>query len=529
MIVSQYMPKTSTRTITAKVEQYNGSTLLNTFNYNDYLKSVEVDRVCEEGKLFGVVASQKVTVTILESKGTFTITDKHSLKVYFDNGQGYITPFPVFYITDVNRDKVAKEVKVTGYCLANSANNYTVADLELSSFTLLDFARTAATKLGATGISLVNLYETDSLLQLNYEQGANFDGTETLRQALTALAEALGAIIFFDYNNNLTIKRYSRDYTVDIFTPNDYFEWETKDSILISEVASITELGDNVAATTGNKNGVTAYLRDNPFLELREDVATILAEIARLIKPHRAITFDMSARGNYLIELGDYFSIMSKEGGTTSTYLLNDSIKYSGGLSQKLFINYTETAQVNTNPVTLGESLKQTYAKVDKANRQIELLVSDSNMVSSKLTALEMTTEGIAAKVESVEIASDNLTGALGELTKKVNATMSADDIKLEIKKELLNGSTKVETATGYVFNEDGLTVSKSGSEMETTITEDGMTVSKDGGAVLTANHEGVTAIDLKATTFLIVGTNSRFEDYSNHSRTACFWIGGNK
>ncbi|MBE6782978.1 MAG: hypothetical protein E7536_03085 [Ruminococcaceae bacterium] len=64
------------------------------------------------------------------------------------------------------------------------------------------------------------------------------------------------------------------------------------------------------------------------------------------------------------------------------------------------------------------------------------------------------------------------------------------------------------------------------GKEIKTQITEDGMTVYKNDEEVLVANNEGVKAEDLHATTYLIIGTNSRFEDYGN-GRTGCFWIGG--
>ena len=81
-------------------------------------------------------------------------------------------------------------------------------------------------------------------------------------------------------------------------------------------------------------------------------------------------------------------------------------------------------------------------------------------------------------------------------------------------------------TSTGYTFDDDGLTVEKSGSEMKTQITENGMTVFQNDAAVLTANNNGVDAKNLHATTYLIVGKNSRFEDFGE-SRTGCFWIGG--
>ena len=55
------------------------------------------------------------------------------------------------------------------------------------------------------------------------------------------------------------------------------------------------------------------------------------------------------------------------------------------------------------------------------------------------------------------------------------------------------------------------------------------MVVNRDGNAVLTANNEGVQAVNLHATTYLIIGQYSRFEDYDKDGepRTGCFWIGG--
>ena len=69
------------------------------------------------------------------------------------------------------------------------------------------------------------------------------------------------------------------------------------------------------------------------------------------------------------------------------------------------------------------------------------------------------------------------------------------------------------------------LTVEKDNSEMKTQITEDGMTVYQENTGVLIANNNGVEARNLHANTYLIIGTNSRFEDFGP-DRTACFWIG---
>jgi hypothetical protein len=114
----------------------------------------------------------------------------------------------------------------------------------------------------------------------------------------------------------------------------------------------------------------------------------------------------------------------------------------------------------------------------------------------------------------------------INSLRQEVSTMMTEADFTVKIKEELANGTNTVVTETGYRFDKDGLMVSKSGSEMSTQITDDGMKVYKDNNAVLSATSTGVDAVNLKASTYLIIGTNSRFEDYAGN-RTGCFWIGG--
>ena len=102
---------------------------------------------------------------------------------------------------------------------------------------------------------------------------------------------------------------------------------------------------------------------------------------------------------------------------------------------------------------------------------------------------------------------------------------MTSEQIAIAISTELAKGVDKVTTSTGFTFNNEGLTISKSDSEMSTNIDEDGMSIFKGSEEVLTADNTGVNAKNLHATTYLIIGKNSRFEDY-NSNRTGCFWIG---
>lgn len=87
---------------------------------------------------------------------------------------------------------------------------------------------------------------------------------------------------------------------------------------------------------------------------------------------------------------------------------------------------------------------------------------------------------------------------------------------------------TEVTTTTGYTFNADGLTINREGEEITNRMDNTGMYVNRTDEEILSANHEGVNALNLTARQFLIIGTNSRLENYSNGvdtHRTACFLI----
>jgi hypothetical protein len=162
---------------------------------------------------------------------------------------------------------------------------------------------------------------------------------------------------------------------------------------------------------------------------------------------------------------------------------------YNGFFAEQTAWSYTDNdGETASNPSTLGEALKQTFARVDKVNKQITLLASET----AKLAEVKVTPE----------------------------------DVTIAIQQALEDGADKVTTETGFKFDADGLNITKSGSEMSTQITEDGMRVYRDNTEVLSVNNRGVDAANLHATTYLIIGKNSRFEDYKSN-RTACFWIGG--
>ena len=124
------------------------------------------------------------------------------------------------------------------------------------------------------------------------------------------------------------------------------------------------------------------------------------------------------------------------------------------------------------------------------------------------------------------------ISSQIGEVNGKISEMENTSNgLSLRIT-DIENKEVKVDevtTTTGYTFNSQGLTIYKSGEEIKNIIDNKGMYVYRSDEEILTANNEGVSAINLTARQYLIVGSNSRFEDYSNGTdtkRTACFYIG---
>lgn len=159
---------------------------------------------------------------------------------------------------------------------------------------------------------------------------------------------------------------------------------------------------------------------------------------------------------------------------------------------------YGVNAQAIIGDIIMGNSLrilnKDGKDLLSVVDGKIEAQIGD---VNSELTSMKMDTNGLNIRIQSLE------------------------EADTEVK--------EVTTTTGYKFDADGLHIHKSGEEMTNVLDNTGMRVTRSNEDILTANNNGVNAINLTARKYLVIGENSRFENYSNGTdfrRTACFYIG---
>ncbi len=512
--------------INARVELHSGSTLVQICTCQDYLSNFSVERV-GEGKFFGYGISHKLNVQFIDPNKELNLTDIDFIEITFGVDGDFIYPFPIFYISEVTRDEATNDINVVAFDALYQAVNHNVSELTITPpYTLKSFAIACASLIGMP-FKIIGV--DDNSFNTSFPQGANFDGTESIRSVLNAIAEATQTIYYMSGNWELTFKRLDRtENPVLIIDKNQYIDLRSGANCILGAICHTTELGDSITATA-TEDGVTQYIRNNPFLELREDAGTLLDNAIAAVGGSTINPFDCNWIGNYLLEIGDEIALVREDGSKIITYIVDDSITFDGTLGQTSRWEFiSDAAETADNPTSLGESLNQTFARVDKINKQIDLIASETNTNTENISALQINTNSISASVKSIEETTKNSIDTINNnyetLSNEVALKMNSSDVEIAISTEMAKGVDKVKTSTGFTFNGEGLTVSKSDSGISTTITEDGMKISRSGEEVLIADNQGVRAEDLHATTYLIIGNNMRFEEQGG--RAACFWIG---
>ena len=410
------------RRVKAKALHYSDGALANTFTENNRIKSIEIQRVGEDSKFFGFGISHRLNIKLIDVNRELNFTTSD----YFITSIGLeeYTQFPHMYITEVNRDENTNELSITAYDLLEKFKKHTFSELTLTKpYTIADVVNAVATFLGISA-NIPNL----DVFNTNYADGANLEGTESLYDVLGAAAEATQTIFYMNGSNTLVFKRLdiSGDAALTI-SKEDYITLDSGNNRRLQTICHATELGDNVSAST-TQIGTTQYIRDNPFWDLRDDIDTLVNNALAAVGNMTINQFSCEWRGNPLLEPGDKIALTTKDNQTVISYLLNDTLTFDGSLSQKSEWNFEESEEDESNPSDLGEVLKQTYARVDKANKQVNILVSQVETNKSNISSLQLNTESISATVESLEATTNSQVETINNLVLKADGITNTLD-----------------------------------------------------------------------------------------------------
>ena len=198
------------------------------------------------------------------------------------------------------------------------------------------------------------------------------------------------------------------------------------------------------------------------------------------------------------------------------------------------------------NTDSLENKLRRTEYKVDKENSTITNLVQVTTTLDSRTTNNETTIQNnyqeLITKFNDVASIDD-----VTQLRQSMQTTMDEQELRIEnIQGILVNGVEKVVTTSG-TFDEDGLTMERTGARTKSTLDETGVDVKDTQGSsnedlffagyvdndkaqsnTKLAPYEGQTVVFSKNSiveNYFTIGTHSRIEDYEDG--TGVFYIGG--
>ncbi len=329
--------------------------------------------------------------------------------------------------------------------------------------------------------------------------GEKYDNGYTFRDVLTEIAQAAGGTIAM------------RDDRLAVIYPGETGLVVDPSELRTSRVGeAYGPVNSVVLARSPQEDNI--YRRD----ETKTDWHELRIENNQLMDSHREdfidalytklyglkyYPYEIDSFGIVYLDLCDRFTLETLDGKRYDSIYAGSTIEITSGLR--------ESAKLA--PISVGKTDYMTAAKTDRA-------------INKTILRVDKQEQAIDALVSTTTSRMNDLSGQMDSITKEVATKMTSEQVSIEIS-EAINGIDSVRTSTGYTFDKDGLKIGKSGEEMTNLIDNTGMYVRRSGDDILTANNEGVDAINLRARQYLMIGANSRLEDYET-SRTACFFIG---
>lgn len=334
-----------------------------------------------------------------------------------------------------------------------------------------------------------------------------YDGRYTFRDVLDEIAQAAaGTIAFVDDRLCVLYPKNSGE----VIDPSNLKKLTigAKYGPINSVVLGRSPQEDNIYrqdAESITQNGLTEFrIDDNQLMDSHRD--DFIQGIFDQLNGLEFYLYDLESFGIGYLDLCDMFTFTSLDGSSYSTIMLSDDLEITQGVHE-------------TSELTAPKGTKTDYSAASESDRVLNQTILRVDKQAQQISALITTTENVKSEADAAQ----------AQITKMSEVMMDSEQVNIMISKAI-GEIDSVTTSTGYTFNADGLKISKSGEEMENVLNNTGMYVRRSGEGILTSNNDGVNAINLTARQYLIVGKNSRFEDYTSDSgeqRTACFYIGG--
>lgn len=214
----------------------------------------------------------------------------------------------------------------------------------------------------------------------------------------------------------------------------------------------------------------------------------------------------------------NYEGLAASKNGYNGPFVLGMS------LSQGILAEFMTACYLNANMITAGAMQSQ------NGNFRFNLETGEV-FIGGYATSHEL--DQVSSQAESAQSGVEaNALDIAAVRESMMQIQMQNDSLNIQINQIAPNGVvTEVVTTTGHRFDAEGMHVSKSGEELSSKVTHEGFYVDRTDENVLTANADGVNALNLTVRKYLVAGDHLRIEKYSDGSdtkRVGFFWLPGN-
>ena len=468
--------------------------------------------------------SNKITEFEIIVADKVVTEDLEAINAYIENIKGITAKYKELEAITAEIETLQAKYANMQYITANDANIIN-AEIESLKARVAEFQSISTEDLEAINAEFTNLIAYNAsftYLSADKLQAINAD----IKNLKTDKLDVENGKIHFaqiDFANvsETTIDKMFVDYGV-------IKKLQVSEGTFVKELVGVTIKGDLIETGTLKADKLIVLGEDGLYYKLNVNAlgeATASSDpkyqngldgtaiLAESITADRIIVDDLSAFG---ADIGGF-------------HITEDSL-YSGNKVSK--DSDSEGVYLDTEgQMVIGDNDEYIkYIKGEKDKYAVQISAKDISIRSyHEETIIDEETgkETIASVSEDINLL--DTVNNVKNIEKSVETKISPEEASIIVKTEIDQyGTSKVVTKTGFTFNDEGLTISKTGKEMSTNIDEDGMSIFKNNEEVLTADNQGVNAYNLHAKTYLIIGNTSRFEDFTKNGkkRTGCFWIG---
>ena len=496
------------------------------------------DDVYNEGNIFGTAIGKCLEFEIENTIDLEEQEIEYQTGIIVDGAIQWIS-LGNFIIQDVDPNDTTNITKVSAmdYMLKTNIDYETTLNYGDGTVTLLDVLQEACT---SSGITLATMEFANSTFIVDSNQFA--DGTLN-RQVIQAVAQISGTIA--KIKNNQLYLIGPGIMISKIFTLNNYKEAEIKrvtHPINLVSLGMADVEGENVvlrdedSITINGENSLV--INDNPFAYTQAKREQLITALFDTVKGFEYKAFSFKCQGLPYLETMDKIQFLDKERNSYDSYVFRFNYKSPNGLESTIEAPSIIKAVVNyQNVASALDIAKRTEIIVDKQNQTI-------TQIAEKTTQIET---DVANNATDINNNYQDIIQQLGDYAKEADVISIKESVEtiqnetsyaIEVAKKIqTDGVTRLDTKTGYTFDEDGLTIEKTNAKTKTTLNEVGLDVKDATGAsdesLLFAGYDettGETIVKSKNMTvekYFVIGKYSRMEDFVKDgvASTGMFWV----